>query len=1042
MKPLRLDLKKACIITMFAITMSLVMGSFVYASSMDNERRSFGSSSSSMFGSSYVNRTMYETQSIINQATVKEDSQDEPDTAVNELQNKVGDDVKKGADAKVTTELKKKSGASNNETKTLAASNAGVNTIVVTPAANLNPADIPAYVRDSVQKYIMDQPNNANQIRDYQLKCSNGNYYAVWNEIDSDHNNVVKAQMFNSNCNPINTVPITLYQGDGSGVIDNVLTLSNGNVAVFWDQDYHDVGDGCYLTEGAMLAPSDNTINVIPITLAPDGAGNGDKATILTLSNGNIAAFWGECSPDAASPSFTTLKAKIIDPSGNAITITLPMTNNSGSIQNVSMLSNGNIAVFWTDSYWDELNTASGGYSYTLKAQTFDPTGKAINTPITLYQKNGSDNLNVTALPNGNMAVFWNVPDSENNSLVTGEIIDPNDYTKNTAPITLNTNNYGYISNVSILPNGNIAVSWGEFTRFMYSDYSLHAQIIDPSDYTKNTAPITLDQNMADSGIPHVSVLSNDDIAVFWNTNTTDGFGHKFQIIDPSDYTKNTPPITLIQNGYINDFLTLSNGNIAIFWCDYDSAGHPNKVQIIDPNDYTKSTAPITLSYGGTIENVSILSNGNIIVCCGIYGLTTAQIFDPTGKAINTPITLGQNDQYIQNIESVSTLSNGNIVVFFNAWNPASISCYSLAAQILDPSGNAVSASVTLSQNGGAIKNFSELTNGDIAVFWKEYDSNGNFSLQSHVIDSQGNSVLTDILNPYSQGTSLGDRGVLNNPYITPITEDPLSNLYYNASQVASSFGYENLAGIFRTLLTNKDNLAGTAGPVDNTMVGRVFTGALGESALSMPLTLTADQGTREMEIAMKLSNIMKNPTEEQKLILDTVQSLVSDMNDIGISQDNKELQAAADKIIEIAANYLLNQALPDLIKAGDMAGVKGIFQELDNTKTKIMLEYQTNTAPYYAELKKMIQNNAKGLTSILGKTLTQEELDKLPPQKINEILDMIKRDLNKTSYENDILDYKKKYIEPSKKLMEEKMKEMLERFAKQLSAALEVEKK
>ena len=679
MKPLKLGVGRVCVITMLAIAISLYLGSFVYASSMDNERRSFGSSSSSIFGSSYFNRTMYETQSIINQATIKEDSQDEQDKAVDELQNKVGDDVKKGADTKVTPELKKKSGTSNSETKTLPVAN-----IAVIESTNIGTGTNQQY--DNTGRLIAEVFNGVRFI------------YVGFDSVGTA---------------TIQDASAIAHAGDN-------IIVKGGTYGASYEVSLFKSGVNYYGGYNEL--------------------GKQDRATptIITSSVGN---FYGMMEIDG-------------------------FTFNSGF-------------------------NIYGGSGVTLRNNTFSGYGG-------LSIGSGSGNGHVTL---------------EGNSFLTANL---NIYSPGTQ---------------------------------VYARY----------------------------------------------------------------------------NSFYNDTgITVSGG------------------------------ASLQSSFNNFIDSYGLGSYGSSLYSNGDY------------------------------------FSNG-----------ASHGIYSVG-------GNLSLMSPGTNPNQGS-------------------NSTSGFTLSTTKTITTQNPTLSSIqvtATPLDTKRLTGDSS--DNLGLSPLT--------------ANAMDPSRLGPIFKGILANKDNLGGMSNPTNPALLERIIDKALDQSALSVPVTEAGDQRAQDMALAMALANTLKNPTEEQKLILDTVQSLVSDMSDI----TDKGLQAAADKIIEIAANYLLNQALPDLIKAGDVAGVKGIFQDLSNSKTKIMLEYQANTAPYYAELKKMLQDNAEGLANkgILGKTMTQKELDKLPPQEVNKILDMIKRDLNQASYEKDILDYKKKNIEPSKKIMEEKMKEMLERFTRQLSAALEVETK
>ncbi len=217
---------------------------------------------------------------------------------------------------------------------------------------------------------------------------------------------------------------------------------------------------------------------------------------------------------------------------------------------------------------------------------------------------------------------------------------------------------------------------------------------------------------------------------------------------------------------------------------------------------------------------------------------------------------------------------------------------------------------------------------------------------------------------------------------------------------------------------------------------------------VALPVERLQDRGY--MENVSKLIDIFNNPTDDQKVVIDVAAGLVKEIEDV-IGKDansNPELKKATDELLQAVANILLAQAIPDLLKEGDLSSIKGIFSNLDTAKTKIMLEYNEATKPYYDEVKKMIEKNSEALyaSNILQKNPLQKELEKLPPSQIDRIIAKLKAKEKRTTEEEYILQqeakYREQYVEPNKKKLEENMKNMLQDFTKKLSMTLETTKK
>ncbi len=254
------------------------------------------------------------------------------------------------------------------------------------------------------------------------------------------------------------------------------------------------------------------------------------------------------------------------------------------------------------------------------------------------------------------------------------------------------------------------------------------------------------------------------------------------------------------------------------------------------------------------------------------------------------------------------------------------------------------------------------------------------------------------------------------------------------------------IASIFKGLIKGKEGiLASNMGLQGNPQVEAIVLNALKESALSVPIANIKESNREEMEIALRLAEILKNPTESQKMTLNSIESLLSDINKI---EDGKsaspELQKASDELIQMVATVLLAQAIPDLFKEGDVTNIKAIFTELNTTKNRIMLEYQDATKPYYSEIVKEMSKNMAilQLKNMLSNKMTKEQLEKLPPNELDKILEKLRQAKDKSLEEEYILQqeakYRSLYIEPNKKMLEDNMKHMLEGFTKRISGVLE----
>lgn len=268
-------------------------------------------------------------------------------------------------------------------------------------------------------------------------------------------------------------------------------------------------------------------------------------------------------------------------------------------------------------------------------------------------------------------------------------------------------------------------------------------------------------------------------------------------------------------------------------------------------------------------------------------------------------------------------------------------------------------------------------------------------------------------------------------------------------TSLASSMGKyesENLANIFKNLLADKSLLAqGMGGFVDPAMLARLVKNALNESALSVPAT---EVNSQEMSVALALANIIKNPTEDQKMILDVVTALLKEVDKEGDESVSPELKKASDNLLQMVAAVLVAQAIPDLLKGGDVSNIKNIFADLNAEQVRIMGQYQDATKSYYSEIMKDLKQNMETLQleSIISNDISREELEKLPRSEIDKIIEKLRKAKDK-SFETEYMlqqeaKYRKAYLDPNKKILEDRMKLMMKDFTRKLSKILEATKK
>lgn len=213
-------------------------------------------------------------------------------------------------------------------------------------------------------------------------------------------------------------------------------------------------------------------------------------------------------------------------------------------------------------------------------------------------------------------------------------------------------------------------------------------------------------------------------------------------------------------------------------------------------------------------------------------------------------------------------------------------------------------------------------------------------------------------------------------------------------------------------------------------------------SALS-PYTILSERGDYA-NIMATLSNILKNPTEDQKSFIDTISALLTDINKA--KEDSAEeviTKKQEDDLIKAVAAVLLSQAIPDLLSPNDMADVKGIFSDMAVEKGRILKDYEEACKPYYEEVAKDIAKNFEILqtNNIISKKMGKKDLQALSRSEIDRIIEKLKKQEKKPFEFEYILQqeakYRKAYLEPGKKFMEERIRLMIASFTSKINSIL-----
>lgn len=930
-----------------------------------------------VFSPSYVNTTMENTIEIMNQANKYRNS---IENSAKAIRDKLSKDLAEDSSNKVTLELKKKTGGTGGNLRRLSVTSSDNVTEENLPAES---GEIPITVRNAIQKFLNEQ----GVVREHYIKPVAGEYMVFWNETEADSSQAIKGQLFDS---VGAAIPFDSYN-----IVDNMYTAS--------------------------------------------------IKEITELTNGNLAVFWDE----ATAYNKSSLRMRIFDAqSGKLLSNPYVLSSNtsfSNSIENISTLSNGNLAISW------------GEYGRTSKMQIFDiEKNEFLSNPYSFSNTSGIDNL--TTLSNGDFAIFWQ------SGGLKGQMFDTQGNMLSDPYIITSGYREADIDTVVNLSDGTFAVFYGE-QRYKNGKYTLKVQTFDDEWNALLSSPRDIGTAKSCVYVENVTALSDGKYAVFFKNAQKGGKSSLGMQIFDAEWNTLIPGAYSLSDGNsdsssVHSVTALADGTFVVCWKEAYSPYNVNtcsiKMQIFDSEGNTAISDPyeiVSRMPSASISSVTALSDGNFAVLWDVawsrnYSFEM-QIFDSRGNELLAhPYTITGVERTVS-VSDVKILSDGNLAIIWqegdytiSGWK------HSLKAQVLDMEDNAfLSETYSFADSVRAVSldNITTLSDGNFAVFWRESGASyNNSSLKSQILDSSGKSITFD-----SFAKSISDAAANRlaqsmsfnwflSPYAMPYLPRDMMETPFEFGSGIDLMNEGKLGDIFKGLLANKNMLIfGSESDADSVLLAKIVKDALRENALAAPIDGIDSESIR---MAAILASIIKNPTEDQMLVLDVIAALMDEVNKQNKESSSPELNKAADDLVQAVAAVLVAQAIPDLLSEGDLFGIKNIFDDLYEEKARIMLEYQEATKGYYLEMAEDMKHNMAMLrmNNILPDGI---DLDRLSRNEMDKIIERLRRLKDKPFDIEYMLKkearYRKAYLDPGRKMLEDRMKLMMKDFTKRISLIL-----
>ncbi len=192
------------------------------------------------------------------------------------------------------------------------------------------------------------------------------------------------------------------------------------------------------------------------------------------------------------------------------------------------------------------------------------------------------------------------------------------------------------------------------------------------------------------------------------------------------------------------------------------------------------------------------------------------------------------------------------------------------------------------------------------------------------------------------------------------------------------------------------------------------------------------------------LLNMLKNPAEGDKNTIDTILAIFNDLSIKDAGGDTILSREDVDGLIKAIAATMLAQAIPDLLSGNDLANMKFAFLELSMERSQILKNYDASTKLYYDEMVKEIVSSLEifQLNGMVSREIAKKDLARMPRNEIDLIIEKIRKEQKKSAETEHIIrqeaKYRKLYIDPNKKVMEDSMKAMIKHYVNKINYAME----
>ncbi|MFM5948503.1 MAG: calcium-binding protein, partial [Novosphingobium sp.] len=242
------------------------------------------------------------------------------------------------------------------------------------------------------------------------IRLPGGGFAVFWSESTANDGSqgCVQGRFFDANGVPTSPQFIVNTSTNGAQGVPDAVLLADGNIMISWFDNGLNPGDTSGAAVRARVIDQTGATVVAEFLVNTTTTLSQNFPTSILLANGNVMIVWQDLSLLGGDASGSSIKGQVVTAAGVKVGGEFLINTETAGNQNIpqlTLLTNGNVVVTWQDTS-GTLGDAQGA---SVKAQILDASGNKIGGEFLVNTStfDAQNNMEITALDNGNFIITW-----------------------------------------------------------------------------------------------------------------------------------------------------------------------------------------------------------------------------------------------------------------------------------------------------------------------------------------------------------------------------------------------------------------------------------------------------------------------------------------------------------------------------------------------------------------------------------------------------------------------------------------------------------